>query len=316
MISVIINVYNGEKYIKKCLDSIINQTYKNLEILIINDASTDKTLDICKKYNDKRIKIINNKTNLGLSLSRNIGIENSNGEYLYFVDSDDFIKKDTIEYLYNLCKENNVSISTCSSQDIYNYDYKVKNKTEIIKIVSDVGILKKLLLSIDRYGTIWNKLYKKELFNNIKFENRIINDVVVVYKIYLEAKKIACSNQIKYYYYRHGDSIISNKNTDRSIDLYEASLQRYNYIKKIYPNLLENDICLLLIIIILYNHNDEKLNNYLKKENAFSLYKKLFTLKMLKCKMKLKDKIKIILFRINPKFYYFILKIYMKLKGR
>ena len=102
MISVIINVYNGERYIKKCLDSILNQTYKNLEILIVNDGSTDDTLKICKSYKDSRIRIINTK-NKGLSLSRNVGLDNAKGEYLYFIDCDDYIEKDTLEYLYNLC---------------------------------------------------------------------------------------------------------------------------------------------------------------------------------------------------------------------
>ena len=95
LISIIINVYNGEKYIKKCLDSVINQTYKNLEILIINDGSTDKTLEICKKYKDERIKIITTE-NQGLSFSRNVGIDNAGGEYLYFVDADDFIREISI----------------------------------------------------------------------------------------------------------------------------------------------------------------------------------------------------------------------------
>ena len=122
LISVIINVYNGEKFIEKCLDSIVNQTYKNLEILIINDGSTDKTLKICKKNKDKRIKIINTK-NMGLSLSRNVGIDNAKGEYLYFVDADDFIELDAIEYLYNLCKKYDVRIATCDPLTIYNYDF-------------------------------------------------------------------------------------------------------------------------------------------------------------------------------------------------
>ena len=112
LISVVVNVFNGEKYIKKCLDSIINQTYKNIEILIVNDGSTDKTLEVCKSIKDKRIRIIDQK-NIGISLSRNVGMDNSKGDYIFFVDSDDFIEKDTIEYLYNLCKKEDVPFSIC-----------------------------------------------------------------------------------------------------------------------------------------------------------------------------------------------------------
>ena len=133
LITVIINVYNGEKFINKCLDSIINQTYKNLEILVINDGSTDNTLSIIKTYKDKRIKLITTK-NQGLSLSRNIGIESAKGDYLYFIDVDDFIEPDTIEYLYNLNKNNNTLISTCKSIDVYDYNILVKNKNEKIDI--------------------------------------------------------------------------------------------------------------------------------------------------------------------------------------
>ena len=124
LISVIINVYNGEKYINKCLDCIVNQTYSNLEILIINDGSNDKTLKLCKKYKDSRIKIITTK-HLGLSLSRNVGLDKARGKYIYFIDVDDFIELDTIEYLYSLCIKYKASISTCRSLDVYNYVYNI-----------------------------------------------------------------------------------------------------------------------------------------------------------------------------------------------
>ena len=169
LITIIINVYNGEKYIKKCLESVIKQTYKNIEILIINDGSTDKTLEIIKKIKDKRITIINQK-NTGLSLARNIGIDNSRGEYLYFVDADDYIEPDTIEYLYKLIKKHNVKIATCNCIEIFDYNTKIKNKDENILIESGDFLLKKVLLSENYNGTIWNKLIKKNLFDNVRFE--------------------------------------------------------------------------------------------------------------------------------------------------
>lgn len=315
MISVIVNVYNGEKYITKCIDSIINQTYKDLEIIIVNDGSTDNTLDICKKYKDNRIKIITTK-NMGLSLSRNIGIDNSKGEYIYFLDADDYIDPDTLEYLYKLSKKHKSKITTCDCIDIYDYNNNIKNKQEKIEILNSKEYLKKVLLLIGRNGTIWNKLIKRELLNNIRFEDRIVNDVVVVYKLILEAKKITYSNQIKYYYLRHEDSIMGKNKPDRAIDLYKASLERYEYIKKIYPNYIENEICLCLMIITLRMHNDKKVIEYLENDKSFELYKKLFSLKMLKCKFKKNDKIKLILFRINPKLEKAIIKTYIKLKRK
>ena len=187
LVTIVLNVYNCEKYVKKCLDSLIKQTYKNLEILIINDGSTDKSLEICEKYQkkDNRIRIITHE-NCGLSLSRNAGIDNAKGEYIYFIDSDDYIEKDTIEYLYNLCKKYDSKISTCDPIDIYDYNVKVKNKKEKIEIVSSIDYVKMILLSVKRTGTVWNKLIKKELFNSLNIIVKIffIFIILIIVKHY------------------------------------------------------------------------------------------------------------------------------------
>ena len=302
LITIIINVYNGETYIGKCLESIINQTYKNLEILIVNDGSTDDTLNTCKSYKDNRIRIINQE-NMGLSLARNVGIDNAKGEYLYFIDVDDFVDNDVIEYLYNSCKKYNTLMATCKPIDVYNYNAYVKNKKEQIEVISSKDMLKKILLSVDRTVNLWNKLIHKNIFNNIRFENRPINDVAVTYKLALATDKIAYSNQIKYYYLRHKDSITvsKQKNVNRSIDKYKVCYERYNYIRNIYPNLIENDIGMLRIVPMLYDDGTEELCKYLNNEGTIKLFKKLFTFKVLTCKLNIKEKIKIILFRINPK---------------
>ena len=313
LISVIINVYNGEEYIEKCIKSVINQTYKNLEILIINDGSTDNTLKICKSFKDKRIKIITTK-NLGLSLSRNIGIDNSNGKYLYFIDADDFIESDTIEYLYNLIKENKADISTCNPFVIFDYNYKLKQKKEKIDILDSITMLKKVLLLENMSGTIWNKLIKKELFNDIRFEDRIINDVVVVYKLVINSKRIVYSNQYKYYYLKHKNciSLFGYEKYERSVDFYNAINERYNNIKNRYPTLIENDIAVLKGILKLYLLDNIKIHEYLAKEKVINRYKELFTMKMLFSSIKLKEKIKLLLFRISPKLYIKIGKLHRK----
>ena len=313
LITIIINVYNREKYIKKCIDSVINQTYKNLEILIINDGSTDNTLKICKSYKDKRIKIITTK-NQGLSFSRNVGIDNAQGEYLYFVDSDDFIELDTIEYLYNLCKKYNLSFSTCEPLTIYDYNFTNKQPKEKIKILDKYEMLKKVLLAENSAGTSWNKLIKKKLYNNIRFEDRIINDVVVTYKLVLKSEKIVCSNQKKYYYLKHKNAVTKDgfKKLERTSDYHKAVKERYEHIKKIYPNMIENDMGLCRAILKLYLIEDKKIDEYLEEQHAIDLFKKSFSLKMIFAKKQLKEKIKILLFRINPKLYKKIGILYRK----
>lgn len=314
LISVIINVYNGEKFIKKCLDSVVNQTYKNLEILIINDGSTDNTLKICESYKDKRIKIIN-QNNKGLALSRNVGIKHSKGEYLYFVDSDDFIESDTIEYLYNLCKKNNTLISTSNVITIYDYDFIEKKCEEKISIISTKEMLKRILLRKSGAVETWNKLIKKKLFIDNLFEDRIINDMALTHKLIMKTDKIACSNVTKYYYLRHGENITSKEpSLERMMDEYNVSLERYSYIKNVYPDFVENDFALLQIIVKFYLKDKKELKEFLNNNEAIKLFKKVFSFKILKCDVNFREKIKIILFRINPTLNKKIIDIYLKIK--
>ena len=319
LITIIINVYNGEKYIKKCIDSIVNQTYKNLEVLIINDGSTDNTLKICKTYKDKRIRIISTK-NQGLSLSRNTGIDSAKGDYLYFIDVDDFIEQDTIEYLYQLCKKYNCAISSCNVLEIIDYNFKEEKKDEIISIIPKKDFLRDVLLYKPKAICIWNKLIKKELFDNLRFENRIINDMAFTHKLILRTDKIVYSNQIKYYYLNRPDSVSKRRaSIERLKDTYDVYVERYYYIHNIYPDLVENATVLLHYIVISYLKDRKEFGEYLNKNNAPKLFNRIFTLKYLKCSMKPHEKIKILLFRISPKltkrlFFFYIKnkKIFLK----
>ena len=315
MISVIVNVYNGEKYIKKCLDSIINQTYKDLEILIVDDGSTDNTLKICKKIKDKRIRIISQK-NIGISLSRNVGLDNVKGDYVFFVDSDDFIEKDTIEYLYNLCIKYDVPISICQSIEVFDYDFTCKQPKEKIDLVHGIEVVKKILLNVERNGSVWGKLMRRDVATKYRFQDRKISDVVVIYKMLMDIDKLAYSNQIKYYYYQRKDSIVNSHTTKWSMDYYKGMLERYEDIKKRYPDMIENDICVLWSIMSQYSHNDKELDKFLEKEEARKLFKEKFTLKVLTSNLKRRDKYRIMLYAISPKLYRFILKKYLKRKKK
>lgn len=313
LISVIINVYNCEKYIDKCLKSVIDQTYKNLEIIIVNDGSTDNTLEIVKKYKDGRIRIINQE-NMGLSLSRNVGIDNAHGEWLFFVDADDFVTNDVIEYLYDIAKKNNVLLSACKTLDIYNYDYTLYQEPEELKLLSAREMIKKIFLQLDRTGTIWNKLMKKELFNDIRFEARIINDVVVIYKLYLQAETIAFGNRITYFYLLRPDSISGLETEEHSKDYYRAAKERYEYIKKIYPDFWENEICMYFSTTDSYIYRNDNLKRFLAEEGAFIYYNKIFRFRNMFHKMPFSHRMKYILFRISPKLCLLAFKIHQRCK--
>ena len=240
MISVIIPIYNVEKYLKKCIESVINQTYKNLEIILVNDGSTDNSKNIIDKYSliDNRIKIINKK-NGGLSDARNAGIEIAKGEYITFLDSDDWIELDMYEKLYKYIKQENADIVQCSYQEVYNEEiYNQKIKAEI-KIISGKDSLYNL------YGehnvktvVVWNKLYKIELFNDIRFpKGKYHEDEFTTYKVLYKANKIVDCNLPLVYYRQRKGSIMNSKFNIKRLDTLEAFNQRLFFYRE--KNLIE-----------------------------------------------------------------------------
>jgi len=202
-ISVIIPVYNGEKYIRKCLDSVINQTKKEIEIVVVNDGSTDNTESIIKEYKDKRITYFKNN-NHGIGYSRNFGVSKSSGKYIMFLDSDDYIDKDECKLLYEKCLEDDLDISICDFYKVYNNDLIEVNlgdfKSSSLKDNPDI---------ITEFLNPWGKLYNKKILtdNKIKFvENLKYEDAPFVIETFCNAKKIGKVNKPLHYYVIHGNS--------------------------------------------------------------------------------------------------------------
>lgn len=218
-ISVIVPIYNVEKFLPFCLESIINQTYKNLEIILINDGSTDSSLEICKKYSlkDNRIKVIHQE-NHGLSYSRNIGIETASSPYISFIDADDIISPYYYEYLLNLILENNADIAECSFAKIdesliSNYTFPDLSHPKYIKLDS-IGALNRIhnenLYVCMNSVIVCNKLYKISLFDEIRFPvGRLYEDELTTYKLFYKAKSIVSSEAILYGYIQHESSIMN-----------------------------------------------------------------------------------------------------------
>ena len=162
LISIIIPVYKVEKYLEKCIESVLKQTYTNLQIILVDDGSPDNCGKICDEYakKDSRIEVIH-KINGGLSDARNVGINRANGRYIGFVDSDDYIKEDMYEKLINLIKEYNADVSICNLYDVFDGKEYVRNKDNGIHEYSRIDILKEILLDKNIQSYAWNKLYKK-----------------------------------------------------------------------------------------------------------------------------------------------------------
>lgn len=225
LISVIIPAYNVESYIERCLESVVNQTYENLEIIIINDGSTDATPFLCDKWEkrDKRIRVIH-KENGGASRARNIGIENARGDYLAFVDSDDWIEKDMYEYLIQLIKLYSVDVVFCDFVRKRN-ERKRQIKKRKEKIVVREG------KEIDRYFyridgekssyAAWCGLYKSTSIEGIRFiENEINEDVLFRYEIYKKVRRIVFSNQYKYNYYVNRKGVTQKELSQKDYSLF------------------------------------------------------------------------------------------------
>ena len=172
LISVIVPIYKVEKYLKRCIESIINQTYHNLEIILVDDGSPDKCGEMCEEYSkkDKRIKVIH-KENGGLSDARNKGLEIATGKYIGFVDSDDFIDKDMYKVLYNNLKNNNADMSICSIYQFENEEEIVKgyNKNETVITYNKQEMFNNFYDDLLRNVVAWNKLYKADIFKDIKY---------------------------------------------------------------------------------------------------------------------------------------------------
>lgn len=202
LISVIVPVYNVEEYLDECVQSIVNQTHRKLEIILVDDGSTDKCSALCEKWakKDNRIKVVH-KTNGGLSSARNAGLEIAKGEYIGFVDSDDWINPTMYELLLNTCKINNTGISCCGRTLVYEDGLKMKTYISSGGVWNTEHAISKVLRRDGMDVAAWDKLYKSELFDNIRFpEGENNEDTAVFYKLFEEAKVISHSGTCEYFY--------------------------------------------------------------------------------------------------------------------
>lgn len=226
LVSVIIPVYKVESYLRECVDSVINQTYKNLEIILVDDGSPDNCPKICDEYalQDSRVKVIH-KDNGGLSDARNAGMNIATGNYWSFVDSDDVCHKQMIELLMNPIMEKKVDISCCN--ELFFYD---KSELSRVKdnIVSSYEIFETKKWFLKRYSDVaWNKIYNKQLFDNIKYPvGRYHEDLFTTYKVCYNASLIACTTANLYFYRQRRGSIMTSPSKKRSVDFYEATFKR------------------------------------------------------------------------------------------
>lgn len=276
MISIVVPVYNTEEYLKKCIDSILNQTYKNFEIIIINDCSKGNADEIIKSYKDKRIKYIKNKTNMGIGYNRNLGITKSKGDYICFIDSDDYIKEDFLELMYNKCDNDNLDLCICD----YNYVYSNgKIRKFELESFQNTNLEETPKLLIDIPLGPCNKMYRKSMItdNKIKFSEKLkYEDLSFVASTLFYSKNIGKIDDALNYFSVHENSETTTRD-EKVFDIFK----QLDIVKKIYKdekNLYLNE----LIVSTIFNYTiqqryqkDEKVANkfiddafnYLKDNN-------------------------------------------------
>lgn len=241
LISVIVPVYNVEKYLPECIESINAQTYKNIEVLLIDDGSTDSSGQICDKVakGNTCFKVFH-KQNGGLSDARNFGIEKASGKWLTFVDSDDYISKDCIEYLLNLAITTDSKIAAGAHTTFYesgNRFYKGFEENSV-KVLSEKEALNHILLDDYLDLSAWAKLYAVELFEDIRFPKTVsFEDTATTYKLFFLCDKIVCGGKSVYNYRIRSNSITTSGNFHKKIQLIENTKKMCSDITAKYPDL-------------------------------------------------------------------------------
>lgn len=276
MISVIIPVYNVEPYLRKCLDSVVNQTYKDLEILIIDDGSTDGSGSICDEYaSDQRVHVFHTE-NRGLSCARNLGLDEAKGEWIGFVDSDDWIEPDMYEVLIDRALETGADVVECG---VF-WEYPEKTVEQVRKELSMSGMeaIEKLLHR-ELYNAVWNKLWKCQCFDHIRFPaGRICEDIATTYLVFSAVNCVNSSSACKYHYLRRGSSLSMKYDMANLAGYWLSNKERYDFLRGRVDEIDERELrrqCSLAVVRTWAHYYDcttEERNSYhgtVREMNAF-----------------------------------------------
>lgn len=300
LVTVVVPIYNVEKYLAKCIDSIIKQTYSNIEIILVNDGTKDNSFEIAKQkaMQDNRIKLISQE-NQGLSEARNTGIQNATGKYICFIDSDDYVQKDYIKKLLENAIKNNADISACDFWYIDETEKTWSRKEKQSQNYSNIEALKDIFCGEQNTEVMtWNKLYKLQLFtqNAILFpKGKLHEDNFTTYQLYYYANKISLISDKLYYYLQRSNSIMGTKfnvkrldilqaveetkqfaskhqlNMDSELEYYELMIN-VNILNTMIKNQFEGEEKSKIVNHISKNRNKYDKNKYLHKKEKIALF--------------------------------------------
>ena len=245
LISIVVPVYNVEKYIEKCVNSITNQVYNNLEIILVNDGSTDNSGKLCDSLSklDDRIKVYH-KENGGLSDARNYGVERANGKYIGFVDSDDFIDSDMYKTLYDVIKRENADVAECNMKIVYPNSARQYTTKKYYRVCNEIEYIKEYLVLEKIFGSVCTKLIKSEIAKTLIFpKGKLYEDTFYHYDLLEKASKYVIFDIPFYNYMMRENSITNNEFNKKMLDLIEINDRLHSKVYRMYPTLKEEADC-------------------------------------------------------------------------
>jgi glycosyltransferase involved in cell wall biosynthesis len=280
-LSIIVPVYKVEQYIHKCVDSILAQTFTDFELILVNDGSPDNCGEICDEYSkkDNRIKVIH-KENGGLSTARNAGLDLAKGDYVGFVDSDDWIESDMYELLYKMCENNNCDIAICTSKIHYTNRTIITGGNHSL-IIYDKNQAMKAMLEGQLYDeVVWTKLFKRNVLENIRFPVGLTyEDTAFTYRVFHRTQKVCCIGEPKYNYIKRENSTMDRAIKNISIDavliydeMYRFISEHYVELKKLVALKLANSSMVALNLISISGEFEEHEKKYYRVTSILNTY--------------------------------------------
>ena len=310
-ISVIVPVYKTEQYLNRCVQSVTDQTYKNLEIILVDDGSPDNCPEMCDQWakKDERIKVIH-KRNGGLSSARNAGLDSATGDYIMFADSDDWMEPDMAEFLYRLIVKYDADISRCGFYFDDNGTLKKETEDDSVKLPNYNELIIDLLNCKYTSGVVWNKLFKADKIQNHRYldDDGCSEDIMFNFRFYAQDTKAVFCDLPKYHYTVRDHSIVQSEFKELAYSIVRAKkiiLQRFEKNETVYPYAVKSLVHSAFIVLSGCIHN-----------NAFPQMQKILRQDILKYKKNIligkmfdrASKIKTLVLLLSPALYRFIIR--------
>lgn len=329
MISIVVPIYNGEKYIEDCIRSILLQTYQDWELILIDNASEDDSLGMCKEYarQDDRIEVLHQHRNVGVSAARNLGIEKARGEYITFVDVDDWIRRDYLEQLLHLLKEKKSDMVICGYTKVYDADRKlieeksaISSNDEIQEIVYNTkDYLENYFLNGNTH--CWGVLYDRNLLDGINFPKGISigEDMLFLLEVAEKAQSIVVTEYKGYFYYINESGAMKKKFVVSYMDQITCWEKALKKIRETYPQLITRVESILVVSILLVVGKLAELEkkdriNYKEEEaKCYTLFMEYAQKKEIRKYLPSGYPLKVCIYRFFPQAY---IALYGRLKGR